>query len=610
MKILSNYLEFLLEAVSKQEMRIYYSDEFRNILKNMSQSSIAQSLLTSEDDEQTLDIYTLIDITEKNDTISLIQVNRITRGNPELGEKLPYNIRDKKSGSEFWDKARTEMKIGRWVKRIFTEIHKNELSDVKVEEFVNLYKSIIDGGVDNFELVEGEDIRKWYLEKNYESRKGELGNSCMRHMSCQPYLDIYVKNPDVCKLLILRSKSDPDRIIGRALIWKLENGEYYMDRIYTINNSDQVLYDNWANSKKMKTYRRLDHIISVQLGDFEYKTYPYMDTFSVYSRVEKKLSSDEDLWPNGYIKIEETDGGFISDEVVWSEYLKENLPVDDAQWCDDIKDYFYLDEAIYLEYKSIHVANAKNVVYSYYEGGYFYKEDLVWSNVMKSWIEKNDNVLIKIISNEDGDEDWCTKDEIKYYIEYKGSYYVKNNLVIDPYTNEIVWRNSDSASDLFYRIIEDLGKEDNFINYNTLSFDDLKFKATSERRIGIIYDAIELYLKNKEKFVKGFEKEIESFFSDYVTPQNSVDRVINQLLEKCEIEDIPIIMLAMLPFDSNDYAWWSKTQNILKKYNIDSNSLNWSVLDNITKISLEFDWSLLGDGINKRVILFRLVNNY
>ena len=603
MKFLSNYLDFLLEAVSKQEMRLYYSDEFRNILKSMPKSGIAQSLLTSEDSNQTLDIYTLIDITEKNDTISLIQVNRITRGNPDLGETLPYNIRDKKSGSEFWNKARTEIKIGRWVTRIFTEVHKTDLPASKIEEFVNLYKSIIDGSdVDNFELVEGEDIRKWYLEKNYESRKGELGNSCMRHTSCQPYLDIYVKNPDVCKLLILRSKSDPDKIIGRALIWKLENSKYYMDRVYTINNSDQILYENWANSKKMSKYTDYDDtFMSIQLGDFEYKTYPYMDTFSVYSRVEKKLSNNEDLWPDsGYIKIQETDGEFISDEVVWSEYLKENLPVDEAQWCDDIEDYIYLDDAIYLEYKSIHVANTKNVLYSYYEGGYFYKEDLVYSDVMRGWIEKTSSDLIKIISNEDGDEDCCVKDESKYYIEYKGNYYVRNNLVIDPYTNEIVWKNSDSASDLFDKIIEDLANENNFINYNTLSFDDLKVKATSEKRIGIIYDAIELYLKNKEKIVKDFEKEIESF-SDYD---------IDQLLQKCKIEDMPILMLAMLPFDSNDYGWWSKVQNLLNKYDVNHNSLDWSVLDSITKIGLEFDWSLFGDEINKRVTLFRLVNNY
>ena len=97
MRFLSNYLDFIFEAVAKQKMRLYFSEDFRNILKRIeSKSIIAQALLTSEDSNQMIDIYTLIDITEKNDTISLIQVNRILRGNPELDERLPYNIRDKK----------------------------------------------------------------------------------------------------------------------------------------------------------------------------------------------------------------------------------------------------------------------------------------------------------------------------------------------------------------------------------------------------------------------------------------------------------------------------------------------------------------------------------
>jgi hypothetical protein len=146
MRFLSNYLDFIFEAVAKQEMRLYYSDEFRNILRRIqNKSSIAQALLSSEDSNQMLDIYTLIDITEKNDTISLIQVYRITRANPDLGGTLPYNIRDKKRGSEFWTKARTDIGIGRWTRRIFTEVHKSTILDSKIEEFVNLYKAAFDG---------------------------------------------------------------------------------------------------------------------------------------------------------------------------------------------------------------------------------------------------------------------------------------------------------------------------------------------------------------------------------------------------------------------------------------------------------------------------------
>jgi hypothetical protein len=330
MRFLSNYLDFIFEAVAKQEMRLYYSDEFRNILRRIQdKSSVAQALLNSEDSNQMIDIYTLIDITEKNDTISLIQVNRITRINTDLGETLPYNIRDKRRGSEFWTKARTEMKIGRWTSRIFTEVHKSELPASKIEEFVNLYKAAIDGeDLTNFELVSGEDIRKWYHENNYKERRGQLGNSCMRYNNCQDFLDIYVKNPEVCQLLILKSDDDKDKITGRALIWKLKDGEYYMDRIYTIKTADEQLFKEWAIKNKywFKSnqdfseftsfeFHKEDGTVEKRQGEFsvkldskgDYHSYPYMDSFKYYSVSKGALYNSSNF---GYdYELVDTEGG-------------------------------------------------------------------------------------------------------------------------------------------------------------------------------------------------------------------------------------------------------------------------------------------------------------
>lgn len=606
MKFLSNYLEFLLEDVTKQEMRIYYSDEFRDILKNMSKSSIAKTLLSSENSDKVIDIYTLIDITEKNDTISLIQVNRIAKNSQDLKQILPDNIIDKKNQSEFWNKARTEVKIGKWVRRIFSDVLSMELPAAQIEEFVNVYKSIIDGD-SGFELVEGEKIREYYLASSYETTKGELGNSCMRKGSCQPYLDIFVKNTDVCKLLILRSKIDNNKIIGRALIWKLENSKYYMDRVYTANNSDQILYKNWADEKKMTTYFTNSDYLSVQLGDFEYETYPYMDTFLAYSRKEKKLSSNEDLWPDkGYIKIQETDGGFRSDEVVWSKHLNEHVPNDEARWCSDIEDYIYDEDALYLEYKSIYVARTGNVIYSFRDGGYFYKEDLVWSEVMRMFLRKDTHNLIKIIQNEDGDKDWGLLDEKEYFIEHNGEYYNKIESVIDPYTNKIVWKTSDSAEDLFDKLLKDLAREDNLIDYNTLSFQDLGVNSENNKRILVVSDAIDLYIKNKEEIIKKFERDIKKEY--LISEKNDIDR----LLRRFKIEDIPIMMLALVAYNSNNInRWWSDARNLIGKFtSSDLSGMDWSLLHVIIEINSNLDWSLFGEGISKRITLFKLVNNY
>ena len=208
MRFLSNYLDFIFEAVAKKEMRLYYSDEFRKLLDKVSKNNkYAKFLLSAEDSNQITDIYTLVDITDKNDTISFIQVNRILRSNPDTKTYpnddvyfLPRNITNDKS-NEFWNKGRTEISIGRWLRRIVTEVHKSSITDADIETFVNQYKAAVDG-INNFELVNGEDIKKWYHENNYLERRGQLGNSCMRYNSCQSFLDIYVKSPEVCQLLI------------------------------------------------------------------------------------------------------------------------------------------------------------------------------------------------------------------------------------------------------------------------------------------------------------------------------------------------------------------------------------------------------------------------
>jgi hypothetical protein len=438
MKFVSNYLDFIFESVSKQKMRLHYSGEFRNVLKRLAdRSSLAQALLSSEDSNQMTDIYTLIDITEKNDTISLIQVNRITRGNPEFDDemtRLPYNIRDKKFGSEFWTKGRTDISVGRWVRRIFTEVHKSTILDSKIEEFVNLYKASIDGDdLNNFELVSGEDIRKWYHENNYEDKRGQLGNSCMKYHKCQEYLDIYVKNPEVCQLLILKSIDKPDKISGRALVWKLTDGSYYMDRIYTIKDSDHLLFQDYARINKIKLS---GSDFAIQLGDHNYDKYPYMDTFSVYNPDTKILRDDEDLWPGqGYIKIQETNGEFTPEDGIWSEVYNEYITDEEAVWCENINSYAYREDSAYLEYKDEWVYLNEDIAQSKYHDDYFYKADVVYSEIMDDYLYPyNDRVIeIKISKN---DTDWLVTSRIDIYIKIDGEYYLRKNYIKDPYSDE------------------------------------------------------------------------------------------------------------------------------------------------------------------------------
>jgi hypothetical protein len=75
----------------------------------------------------------------------------------------------------------------------------------------------------------------------------------MRSSSSQVF-DIYTENKDVCRLLVL---SDPDDlVVGRVLIWKissisdeeLKDAEYFMDRIYTIDDSIMNDFKDYATT--------------------------------------------------------------------------------------------------------------------------------------------------------------------------------------------------------------------------------------------------------------------------------------------------------------------------------------------------------------------------
>jgi hypothetical protein len=139
------------------------------------------------------------------------------------------------------------MKIGRFISKLLETdkklINNPSKLNYDIEEFINNYKAIIIGQNFEFEIVSGKDIKKYYNRISYYALKGNLGMSCMAHRSCQGYFDIYVNNPEVCKMLILKSKQIPDKIFGRALLWKLNNGKTMMDFVYKIDEYHNYIFE-------------------------------------------------------------------------------------------------------------------------------------------------------------------------------------------------------------------------------------------------------------------------------------------------------------------------------------------------------------------------------
>lgn len=218
----------------------------------------------------------------------------------------------------------SEMKVGRLVNTILKKAG-IKVSDKDVEQFVNKWKSFIDfsnNKYSNFKLVKGEDIRYWYYEEKYEGYGGSLNGSCMKHKNCQPFFDLYVENPDVCQLLILKSHNE-DTILGRALVWKLRDGDTFMDRIYTSNDSDVELFKKYAQEKgwmykSCQDFNEYTSIVlpnggvkhltlNVDLKNSYFDSYPYMDTLKFLNYNKNTLTNNT----HGHYtnRLEDTNGG-------------------------------------------------------------------------------------------------------------------------------------------------------------------------------------------------------------------------------------------------------------------------------------------------------------
>lgn len=188
-------------------------------------------------------------------------------------------------------KSFSEVRLGRFINKTMQEFGYNRFNNSTIEKFVNYYKSIFIFNRDahkNFHIVSGEDIKYYYNEDTYETKKGQLGCSCMRKKDCQSYLSIYTDNPDVCKMLVLTGdKKDSGKlgkkIIGRALLWTLTDGSLYMDRIYTNNDAAIKIFEKWAKDNNYKNYvYNNPDLLSVKIKAKDYGKYPYMDTFEYY----------------------------------------------------------------------------------------------------------------------------------------------------------------------------------------------------------------------------------------------------------------------------------------------------------------------------------------
>jgi hypothetical protein len=130
------------------------------------------------------------------------------------------------------------------------------------------------------------------------------------------YFDLYSKNPEVCSLVILYSdqgkisggKWVSQKIVGRALLWKLDDGRVFLDRIYTIWDYDIKKYKAYAKHQGwITTDSSGKKKCSLERVDFD--CYPYVDTLHYLSRNPKFIS---DTPEHTTISVLRSQDGFLT----------------------------------------------------------------------------------------------------------------------------------------------------------------------------------------------------------------------------------------------------------------------------------------------------------
>lgn len=285
--------------------RIEISDSVREVLLEIKDSSIIAKMILSDisNDDLVENYVDYLSISESDNTkISYLTADRV--------EKV------RKVGQDIWrTSARFHARPGSVVSKIFKNIAEKD-----VEIFAKLYKSVLTSTKFKFEIVEGEDIKKYYHYPTYFSGSGSLGNSCMKYDNCQKYMSLYTLNPDVLKMIIMvdpiASKNNNPCLMGRALLWHFGDNKI-MDRIYTINDEDlQFHFKKWAiengyiykSEQKWNNTLQFDRDGVKEVSKFEFKLnnflfdrYPYMDTFKFLNRKTGIISnyineSDKDIY--------------------------------------------------------------------------------------------------------------------------------------------------------------------------------------------------------------------------------------------------------------------------------------------------------------------------
>lgn len=316
----------------KKLVKMFLSERLKSVFQNMLKTgdplckAVVKKFLELDGSDELQD-FTYVDLVKGPNGISDSELSFLPA--PRAWRLLNFQTEQDSferpsPDSDVWTSSqRQPAGIGRMISKLFSDT----FSADAVARFVGSFKAEIEAVTvfDRFSVVEGENIRHWYSEKNYAQGGGSLNGSCMRYDKAQGYLDMYCKNPDKCSLVIYKNRDG--KLLGRALLWKglkKPTGKTFMDRIYTVNQRDEDLFKKYAKqngwlykysqSAQDASYMDGDNrvydslalalypvpykvgedgkIIIISKDIPKYSKYPYMDTMKYFTPETGRLASD------------------------------------------------------------------------------------------------------------------------------------------------------------------------------------------------------------------------------------------------------------------------------------------------------------------------------
>lgn len=409
--LIKNFLQFVLEKIDSVKVPFQMSHRFQDILGEID-SPIGRAMIEILMEPNDI---SLIDIGDDKNMVSFTQGSKLS----ELFKETDFNILSTyirplyRDSGEIYHRSRTNIRIGRLIKKIFID----KFTDSQIEKFVNQYSALCDGGL-KFETYNGRGIKVGYESRRYTNdgqTANPLLNSCMNdHLDV---IDFY----SGCPVSLLVLVDDENIIYGRALVWEFDGG-VFMDRVYVANDSDYYKFighaskNGWFYKDQNKSGARIEYAkngknvgwfkieikLKFNVNDYKQWGFPYLDSL-IYAY--GNIISNSKPKQGTYYVLVSTDGGYETGSNLCDVH-------GDAIFQQDLDNGDYIFSVYQGGY--IHVNNAINVKYSSIYPGYSFND----------WIEENE----------------LEKDMDFTYSDLDGKWYLKKHCVWSNFDNNFIYR--------------------------------------------------------------------------------------------------------------------------------------------------------------------------